>query len=156
MLLFCSFIFIWQCINFYIYWWLLKQRDSLRWTSSPLFVSHSHWCIVLFAPYVKIASSCRTTMYCSEFYECLADTTMTARTKKMIVIDLFYKSHNAPDKFQYLTMHHFVTEMCTCVDISVTQWCIVGHGTSALWDLWIMSIMMILIVRWRRGSTMII
>ena len=26
------------------------------------------------------------------------------------------------------TMHHSVTEMCTSVHISVTQWCIVGYG----------------------------
>ena len=32
-------------------------------------------------------------------------------------------------------MHHFVTEMCTHVRISVTKWCIVGYGTGALWDL---------------------
>ena len=32
-------------------------------------------------------------------------------------------------------MHHFVTEMCTCVHISVTKYCIVGYGTYALWDL---------------------
>ena len=25
-----------------------------------------------------------------------------------------------------VTMHHFVTEMCTCVYISVTKWCIIG------------------------------
>ena len=33
------------------------------------------------------------------------------------------------------TMHHFVTEMCTHVHISVTKWCIVGYWTGALWDL---------------------
>ena len=33
----------------------------------------------------------------------------------------------------YPPMHHFVTEMCTDVHISVTKWCIVGYGT--LWDL---------------------
>ena len=32
-------------------------------------------------------------------------------------------------------MHHFVTEMCTRVNISVTKWCIMGYGTGALWDL---------------------
>ena len=32
-------------------------------------------------------------------------------------------------------MHHFVTEMCTNVHISVTKWCIVGYGTGTLWDL---------------------
>ena len=35
-------------------------------------------------------------------------------------------------------MHHFVTEMCTCVHISVKKWCIVGHlsGIVGLWGLW--------------------
>ena len=33
-------------------------------------------------------------------------------------------------------MHHFVTEMCTHVHISVTKWCIVGYDTDAFWDLW--------------------
>ena len=32
-------------------------------------------------------------------------------------------------------MHHFVTEICTCVHISATKWCIVGYWTGALWDL---------------------
>ena len=36
-------------------------------------------------------------------------------------------------------MHNFVTEMYTYVYISVTKWCIVGHGTGALWNLWIRS-----------------
>ena len=47
-------------------------------------------------------------------------------------IDVIHKSHNA----QALnpTMHHFVTEMCTCVHISVTKWCIVGKLSNALWD----------------------
>ena len=30
-------------------------------------------------------------------------------------------------------MHHFVTEMCTHMNISVTKRCIVGYGTGALW-----------------------
>ena len=34
------------------------------------------------------------------------------------------------------TMHHFVAEMCTCVHISVTKYCIVGYLCDALWDLW--------------------
>ena len=33
-------------------------------------------------------------------------------------------------------MHHFVTEMCTCVHISDTKWCIVGYLSFASWDLW--------------------
>ena len=37
-----------------------------------------------------------------------------------IAIDQSHKAHNAP--VLYPTMHHFVTEMCTCVHISVTKW----------------------------------
>ena len=50
------------------------------------------------------------------------------------VIDPSHKSHIASDK--YSIMHHFVTEMCTHVHISVTKCCIVGYGTDAFWDLW--------------------
>ena len=53
-------------------------------------------------------------------------------------IDLLHKTHHAP--VTYLTMHHFVAEMCTCVHISVKKWCIVGYFSNALWDLWYGSI----------------
>ena len=43
------------------------------------------------------------------------------------------KSHNASVPYQ--PMHHFVTEMCPCVDISVTKWCILGYLSNALWGL---------------------
>ena len=42
--------------------------------------------------------------------------------------DLSHKSHNAP--VPYLRMHRFVTEMCTCVHISVTK--------CAFWDICLM------------------
>ena len=45
-----------------------------------------------------------------------------------------HKSHNASEK--YPTMHHFVTEMRTCVPTAVTRCRIVGYKTDALWDLW--------------------
>ena len=48
-------------------------------------------------------------------------------------IDPSHKSHDASDN---ILQHHFVTEMCTCVHISVTKSCIVGYGTDAFWDLW--------------------
>ena len=41
-----------------------------------------------------------------------------------VAIDLLHKSQNA--SVQYPKVHHFVTEMCTNVYISVTDWCIVG------------------------------
>ena len=47
------------------------------------------------------------------------------------VKDLLHKSHNVP--VPCATMHHFATEMCTCVHISVTKWCILGSST--LWEL---------------------
>ena len=56
------------------------------------------------------------------------------RVSNLISLDLLHKSHNAP--VSYSTMHHSVTEMCTCVYISVTKWCIVGHLSNALRDLW--------------------
>ena len=37
-------------------------------------------------------------------------------------------------------MHHFVTEMCTCVHISATKWYIVGYLSNALCHLWDRSI----------------
>ena len=51
-----------------------------------------------------------------------------------LIIDLLHKCHNA--SVPYATMHHFVTEMCTHVHISVTKRCIVGYLSNALWDLW--------------------
>ena len=33
-------------------------------------------------------------------------------------------------------MHLCHIPQCTCVNISVTKWCIVGYGTDAFWDLW--------------------
>ena len=52
--------------------------------------------------------------------------------------DPIHKSHKASDK--YPPMHHFVTEMCTHVHISVTKWCIVGYRRRVLWELWDWSI----------------
>ena len=51
-----------------------------------------------------------------------------------MAIELSHKSHNAP--ITYRTIHHFVTEMCTCVHISDTKWRIVGNLFTAIWDLW--------------------
>ena len=51
----------------------------------------------------------------------------------------------------YPIMQHFVTEMCTCVPISVTKWCIVGYLSDALWDLWDVSIPWLLMA-WRRSQ----
>ena len=53
-------------------------------------------------------------------------------------IDLVHKSHNAI--VAYPRMQHFVTEMCTCVHISVTKWCILGYFSEAFWDWWNESI----------------
>ena len=52
-------------------------------------------------------------------------------------INLSHQPHGAPVPCPI--MHHFVTEMCTYVHISVTKWCIVGYLSDALWD-------------WRNGS----
>ena len=56
------------------------------------------------------------------------------------------KSHNALD--WYPTMHHFVTEMCTFMHISVAKLCIVGYRTSALWNLCSRCILFISLQHW--------
>ena len=58
--------------------------------------------------------------------------TSASTTSDLHVIDPYRKSRNALDRCP--TMHHFLTEMCTQVHISVTKWCIVGYETGALWD----------------------
>ena len=45
-------------------------------------------------------------------------------------------------------MHHFVTEICTHVHISVTKWCIGGYLSNASWDMWDWSIAMLYILYW--------
>ena len=57
-----------------------------------------------------------------------------SRRNNDVIIDLINKSHNA--QVPHTTMHHFVTGMCTCVHFSLAKWCIVGHLSNALWDLW--------------------
>ena len=42
--------------------------------------------------------------------------------KEPAEVDLLQTSHNAP--VPYTTMHNFITEMCTCMNISVTKGCI--------------------------------
>ena len=49
------------------------------------------------------------------------------------LIEPSHKSQNA--SLPYPTMQHLVTEMCTCVHISATKWCIMGYLSGALWDL---------------------
>ena len=41
-------------------------------------------------------------------------------------------------------MHHFVTEICTCVHITVIKWCNVGYLSNALWYLWHWFIVLLL------------
>ena len=55
------------------------------------------------------------------------------------LIDPPHKSNDTSDK--YPIMNHFVTEMCIHGHISVKNWCIMGYGTGALWDLWDWSIL---------------
>ena len=71
-----------------------------------------------------------------------------SRRNNDVIIDLIHKYHNA--QVPHPTMHHFVTEMCTCVHFFVAKWCIVGHLSNALWDLWDGSIA--LSVRWDRTT----
>ena len=52
------------------------------------------------------------------------------------LIDPSHKSHNTTNRYPTIDwMPDFVWELCTCVDISVTEWHIMRHDTGALWDL---------------------
>ena len=55
------------------------------------------------------------------------------------MINQSYKSYNAP--VAYPTMHHS-EQKCSHF---CSEWCIVGYGTGALWDLWIRSIGILLL-----------
>ena len=59
-----------------------------------------------------------------------------SRRNNDVIIDLIHEYHNA--QVPHPTMHHFVTEMCTCMHFSVAKWCIVGHLSNALWDIYLM------------------
>ena len=71
----------------------------------------------------------------------------------IVAIDLFHKTHNAP--VPYPTAHHFVTEMCTCVHISVTKCCVVGYWYNVSWDLWDGSVLVkeVMSQHWGRYET---
>ena len=83
--------------------WLIVIRGSERWvlTRSVL------------PPLLLVASSIMKGCWINGSWLALAQ-----------VLGLLHKYHNTP--VPYRTMHHFVKEMCTCVHISVTKWCIVG------------------------------
>ena len=51
------------------------------------------------------------------------------------------------------TMHHFVTEMCTHVQISVTKWCIIGYGICATGESTLTLFHKILLIRHLTTST---
>ena len=55
-----------------------------------------------------------------------------------VSIDPSHKTHNALDK--YLTMHHFITEMCIYMHISAFLLKMVHCGAGASWDLCNISI----------------
>ena len=54
----------------------------------------------------------------------VAPSAFGAIIKDVDAVDPSHKSHNSLEN--YPTMHHFVTEICTHVHISITNWCIVG------------------------------
>ena len=47
-----------------------------------------------------------------------------------------YSSHKSQNGLENYPKMHFVTEMCTHVQISVTKWCIMVYETGTLWDTW--------------------
>ena len=58
----------------------------------------------------------------------------TSIRRFLIIIDQFHKSQNAP--VPYPKMFHS-EQKCSHF---CSEWCIVGYGSGALWDLWILSL----------------
>ena len=70
-----------------------------------------------------------------QVYHCYTPALAHMGTHVTTLIDLIHKSHNAP--VLYPTMHHSeqkFTHFCS-------EWCIVGYGTGASWDLWHWSVL---------------
>ena len=60
-------------------------------------------------------------------------------------IDQSHKSHNTPVPYSIM---QYAEKKCAHV---CSEWCIVGYGTDALWDLWDWAIdCLIAVVRWAR------
>ena len=133
-----------------IHWWIPLSKYFHVMMPPCLYVAHS--CIgkaigsISCSPTVRSNYFCltksslvKTCFWMSEQHHLLASVeiffivNVLFQNPPDLIIDLLLKSHNASNS--YPTMHHFVTEMCTCVHISVTKWCIVGYLSSALQDL---------------------
>ena len=128
-------------------------ENPLEWLASNFFFSASGCCglyfpsltiLIGFSTYINLKhyfmykdAATGTSRFHYGFYSIMVtliiyriNPSMAAATEP---INPYHKSLSASDK--YPTMHHFVTEMCTYVHISVTKWCIVEYGTGILWDL---------------------
>ena len=103
--------------------WAIKANHLLL-----ILLVHGTFLLDCFTVLVPVGLSAGHDTYYSSFSWCchLSDL--------LILIDPSHKSHVVPDK--YPTTHHFVTEMCARVHISVTKWCNVGYLSGELWDLW--------------------
>ena len=81
----------------------------------------------------KVHHKNRSQYLCFDEFCCSLISTILPYSSWDTLVALGQVTYNALGK--YPIMHHFVTEMCTHVHISVTKGCIVGYGTGALWDL---------------------
>ena len=80
-------------------------------------VTYNH---VIMYFHISPSQTCDDESHCTEQY--IYD---TAIARIGILHNMIYilQYHNTP--VAYPTKHHFVTEMCTCMHISVTKWCLV-------------------------------
>ena len=99
-----------------------------------LLLSHSmqHWnvIVVILTTFSSLVAPKVVKMFVIHAYFFSVHTSLLT----VFAIDQFYKSHNA--SVPYPTMHHSEQK---CAHFC-SEWCIVGYGTDALWDLWISSI----------------
>ena len=108
----------------------------------------SHWWVSIFMGQVtKVRLSCYLVLLSNDSKTKQQDSRSFMTWPIYCLLNTLLKSQIAP--VPYLTMHRFVTDMCTCAHISVTKWCIVGHLyisvtkwcivgylSNTWWDLW--------------------
>ena len=103
---------------------LYQLRGQYRWNTVKQ--QHRHWVFI-----------------CEGNTKCQLCQTLHVLTKLNLhlLYDIFQNQSSLMHKYHHVlipdpTMHHFATEMCTCVHISVTKCCIGGYMSNALWDIW--------------------
>ena len=127
------------------------RRTGDKPLSEPMMVSLlTHICVTR-PQWVKVSSTPRLLWlfccYCCCFISTVCSVWQHRKHQHSALVNILENSpslvnspHGTATCCTNPTMHHFVTEMCTHVHISVTKWCVVGYLSNVLCHLWDVSI----------------